>query len=256
MKLFNITLALGFALVTTLFSCKKENDNNSTPQPTPTTIVIELEHVWGATAEPFEMDKEFIQPMSGEKITFRTLRYYLSNVKLKKTDGSWWSEPESYRLIDAAVDIQPELEIKGVPTGDYTEISFTIGVDSTRNVSGAQDGALSPSNGMFWSWNTGYIFIKAEGDAPASATGSFAYHIGGFKDPDNAIQVKSFVMPGGVISIKGNAKPQFHFLVNAARFWHGGIKTADVNRVHMPGPQAVIFSTNFANGVVLDHIHQ
>ena len=72
------------------------------------------------------------------------------------------------------------LTLSDVPEGSYTEMSYVLGVDSTRNVSGAQAGALSTANGMFWSWSTGYIMLKAEGTSPNSGTGSFSFHLGGF----------------------------------------------------------------------------
>ena len=45
-------------------------------------------------------------------------------------------------------------------------------------------------NGMFWTWNTGYIFLKLEGKSPEStANGNiFEYHIGGYKTPANCIR--------------------------------------------------------------------
>ena len=81
----------------------------------------------------------------------------ISNFKLKKSDGTWWIHPESYFLVDLSNDLSTTLDLGSVPSGEYTELSYTIGVDSLRNVSGAQSGALSTTNNMFWSWNTGYI---------------------------------------------------------------------------------------------------
>ena len=56
-----------------------------------------------------------------------------------------------------------KLELADIPNGEYTKVNYTIGVDAARNTEGAQDGALDLVNGMFWSWNTGYIFMKMEG---------------------------------------------------------------------------------------------
>ena len=74
--------------------------------------------------------------------------------------------------------------------GDYSSISFTIGVDSLHNCSGLQLGALDPVKGMFWAWNTGYIFMKLEGKSPYSKSPSniFEYHIGGYIQPNNCIR--------------------------------------------------------------------
>ena len=63
-------------------------------------------------------------------------------------------------------------------------------MDSIDNCSGAQSGALDPINGMFWSWNTGYIFLKLEGIAEASNSplSLFEYHIGGYSYPNNFVR--------------------------------------------------------------------
>ena len=55
---------------------------------------------------------------------------------------------------------------------------------------GVQSGALDPVNGMFWAWNTGYIFLKLEGNSSYSKSpaGIFEFHIGGYKQPSNAIR--------------------------------------------------------------------
>lgn len=51
-------------------------------------------------------------------------------------------------------------------------------------------GVLDPVKGMFWAWNTGYIFLKLEGKSTYSKSPSniFEYHIGGFKQPNNCIR--------------------------------------------------------------------
>ena len=38
-----------------------------------------------------------------------------------------------------------------------------LGVDSVLNYNGVHEGALDPINGMYWTWQTGYIHCKLEG---------------------------------------------------------------------------------------------
>ena len=43
---------------------------------------------------------------------------------------------------------------------------------------------------MFWTWNSGYIMAKLEGNSPASAAPQhgFTFHIGGFRGGENALR--------------------------------------------------------------------
>ena len=115
----------------------------------------------GSTA--FKLDTFLVQPMTQDSLNFSTFKYYVSNFKLKKSDGSYWVHPESYFLVDLSNSESLELSFSDIPAGVYTDLVFTLGVDSLSNVDGAQTGALSVANEMFWSWNSGYIMLKAEG---------------------------------------------------------------------------------------------
>lgn len=214
---------------------------------------LEFEHVWGSGID-FEYNQDLKHLVLGDTLKITKLRYYISNIKLKKTDNTWWSQPESYYLVDPIVSNGNLLEIKDVPTGDYTEISYTIGVDSLRNVSGAQNGALSTVNEMFWSWKSGYIFYKIEGSYKNGTAGTFAYHIGGFSGPNNALMIKTHSL-GGAMMIKPTSVPQIHLGVDVSKVFQGSIKPKDVSNVMMPGSNALIISTNYSGGFEFEHLH-
>jgi hypothetical protein len=97
--------------------------------------------------------------------------------------GNKFTEPESYHLVMAGDPFSLSFSIENVPAGNYILMDFLIGVDSVRNFSGAQSGALDPKYGMIWSWSTGYIMAKMEGTSPAAVntSGIIAYHIAGYK---------------------------------------------------------------------------
>lgn len=222
------------------------------------TIEVKFDHRWGNTWDEFNMNQEMTHPGNGAKITFQTLNYYISNVKLKREDGSWWTQPQTYYLVKVGENSAPSIDLNNIPNGVYTDIEYMIGVDSTRNVSGAQTGALDVSHGMFWNWNTGYIFVKAEGHSPDSPSGNFAYHIGGFKEENNtnAIRINTNNFGGSKLVVEGDqSAPSIHFYVNAARFWHGGITFDDITNVMMPGENAKTLADNFAGGFIVHQIN-
>ena len=245
--------------LTTIFvglsACKKDNTDPSDEQ---SFVDLEFDHKWTNNWAPFSMNTEMNHP-SGQQMTFTTLNYYISNVRLKKEDGTWWKAENSNYLIKVGENTSPKIRIEDVPIGKYTDIEYMIGVDSTRNVSGDQSGDLSPAQGMFWSWNTGYIFIKAEGSSPQSgaANETFSYHIGGFKNEfnQNATRINSHSFGSDLNVRSENNTAKVHFYVNAARFWHGGLQLSDMHTVHMPGQNAMTLADNFSEGFIVHHIH-
>ena len=70
---------------------------------------------------------------------------------------------------------------------------------------------------MFWTWNTGYIFLKLEGkSAASSATGKiFEYHIGGYKQPSNCIRTVNLKFETPLI-IENGKQVSINIHVNAA----------------------------------------
>ncbi len=169
-----------------LNSCKKEDvaaaPQTPTPPPAAQYGTLQIEFSNTVDAQLLEFGKKFLNP-SGDTFTVSKFMYYISNIVLVKEDNSLYTQPESYYLVDASKPASSKLILNAVPYGKYKSIRFVLGVDSTRNVSGAQTGALDPANGMFWNWNTGYIMLKLEGAAPSSTVfgNTIEYHLGGFK---------------------------------------------------------------------------
>jgi hypothetical protein len=56
-------------------------------------------------------------------------------------------------------------------------------------------GALDPVNGMYWSWQSGYINCKIEGEIISSGRKSVAYHLGGYLPDQLAAKEISLPVP-------------------------------------------------------------
>lgn len=213
------------------------------------TVTVEMSHVWGMSQQTaFTLNTELVHPMTNDTLTYSKLKYYMSNFQLKSSDGTWWTHPESYFLVDVDDPSSLQLSLSGVPEGDYTDIRFTMGVDSTRNVSGAQTGALSTTNGMFWSWNTGYIMVKAEGTSPQSTSGNFSYHLGGFSGTNNILSTKEFAF-GGTLNVSSGGTPKVKLSANASRLFHVYGSVSNGQMVHMPGAAALDLADGFYGGI-------
>ncbi len=249
MKLISTFFAAAI-VVATLSSCEKE------PTSTDGDFQIEMEYVWAMSGAPFTMNTMLHHPMTGDSLKFTTFKHYLSNVKLHHVDGTVWEAEESYHLVDLSDPNSLVLDFTGVPAGEYTSLEITFGVDSLRNVSGVQTGALDPANNMFWSWNSGYIMIKAEGESPNSPTGAFAYHLGGFTGPDATVLTKELTFPSGeLLEITPDGAPVVHTLANPAKLFHTQGTVGNEPMVHAPGTTAGIMASDFNQGVYIDHVH-
>ncbi len=180
----------------------------------------------------------------GEAYQLTRLRYYISNLSLEaKQDRS--AVPSIY-LMDAAQDAGITLKAK---TGAYETLKFTIGVDSIYNCSGAQEGALDPLNGMFWSWNSGYVFFKMEGYSAASTADlqRIEHHIGGYLGTHKASVniVLNFEKP---LLIAGHSQPLIEVTLDLDKYWKGknDLTIASNALIMTPGPLAIKSAENFA----------
>ena len=150
---------------------------------------------------PLRMDTLAYTSAAGERYSVTRFRLYMSglhasNSNAAKAQRAAASRPSAadVHLLDAedasSLHVEVTQDAAARSTGTVDELRFDIGVDSLLNCSGVQDGALDPINGMFWSWNTGYIFLKLEGFSPQStAQGKkLEYHIGGYKAPATCLR--------------------------------------------------------------------
>ena len=260
---FLLTLTLGLSL-TVITSCKKDDPIVDPPTvitpPTIGTVELRVEHVFGADSIPFALNtSNYFVTALGDSVKFNTFKYYISNIELLKADGSSFKQPESYFLVDASNEASNKLQIPNVPPADYTGVRFLLGVDSTRNVSGAQEGALSQANGMFWTWNSGYIFSKAEGTSPqVTASGNnFTLHVGGFSGTNKAIQTKSITFNGEKLTVNGTREAEIHLSVDVKEYFSAAnpINLGTTNFLMSPGATARQISENFKEMFSFEHLH-
>jgi len=176
---------------------------------------------------------------SGEKYSVTKFKYYLSNLKAGEH-----LIPESYFLVNALGETSFRIDL---PASTYKKISFMIGVDSTRNCSGAQTGALDPLNDMFWTWNTGYVMFKLEGSSPNSTADlqRIEHHIGGFRGPFKTMRHFEIVFPQG-LEIKNNIQQDILVDVNLDKYWSGNelIQISKLPLIMTPGRQASLMADN------------
>ncbi len=141
------------------------------------------------------MDEKYINDF-GEGMIIAKFKYYISNIVLTGDGGKTAAIAASPWLIDEADSSSKSIHISS-PFTNITSIQFQVGIDSIKNVSGVQTGSLDPLKGMFWTWNTGYIFAKLEGYSDTAKVPGhyFTYDIGGFKKGENAARKITLQLP-------------------------------------------------------------
>ncbi|GAA3953249.1 MbnP family protein [Hymenobacter algoricola] len=257
------SLFLGLALTAwAVTGCEKKKGDDPNLVAKTGELSIEMEHVVGAgvlklATAPTTYD--YATP-SGDPFNVTTFRYYVSNIRLRRADGTEYVQPNSYYLVDEAKPAYKLLTIKDVPVGDYTGLSFLIGVDAPRNTAGVQENALAPSD-MFWSWTTGYIFVKMEGYSPVatSSTRFMQFHIGGFEGPNNALKTVSPALPAGVkVLVRADHSPAIHLKVDVLKMFTGPntVRFGSFAIPHGPGANAVKIAENYAAGMfTVEHVY-
>jgi hypothetical protein len=180
----------------------------------------------------------------GEPFTVRQLRYYIHRLSYTDDKGHYYTAPEAYYLVDEA-DSSSKIIGLPAPAGALVSIRFVVGVDSIDNSSGAQAGALDPVKGMFWTWNSGYIFAKLEGKSDSShAPGHYmSYHVGGFKTPKNALrEIRLSAAPG--VSLLSMPVIEADVLA----WFHGAHRIAISQSpvCHEPGAMALQLADNYS----------
>jgi len=262
-------LALLFSLTAFFSSCKNDHDHDDITGFG--EVEIEFDHRAGGSA--LTLGTEYTTA-AGESVRLTTFNYFASNFSLVKSDGTEYVVPkdECYFLVKHNETASRKITLKNIPAGDYKELRFTIGVDSAKSVSpiAERTGALDPAgaaNGHYWSWNSGYIFMKMEGTSPAApvepSTGEriFQYHVGLFGGYNsktlNNLKKVSLATPAEAAEVRQDHEaPHFHLFVDALQVFSSPntVKIADKPYSHGDSFSATL-AANYVDMFVIDHVH-
>lgn len=252
-----------------LLSCQKEKPEPTFDQTNLAPLSVEFDNIVGG--ENLYLHSGRYVNSSGEPFTITQLQYYISNIQLEKADGTRYIVPQdsSYFLIKES-EADTRFARVMVPEGDYARLTFTVGVDSLRSTMDIdrRTGVLDPGNGMdvgmYWGWNSGYIFFKMEGlsdAAPVDASGQqkFRYHIGGFGGYDaptlnNIREVSLDLSVAGIARVRKDGNCNIHLMVDISKVWDGEhqIRIAD-NPAVMFSEFSALVADNYANMFNHDH---
>ncbi|WP_439584327.1 MbnP family protein [Dyadobacter bucti] len=211
---------------------------------------------------------------SNEDFVVTKFNYFISNIRLTKNDGTVCTIPQdsSYFLIQEDEKATQVITLNGIPTGEYKAVEFMVGVDSLRNTAplekrkGVLDpGGSSTDDGMYWAWNSGYIFLKLEGISSQGnpVNGKFYYHIGLFggyneRTVNNTRTVK-LDFTNEKTSVGKDSIPEISILVDVQKVFDGpgtSLKIEEYNSIMGGQPiKAEEVANNYAHMFTLDSIN-
>lgn len=179
-----------------------------------------------------------------EPFTVNKFRYYISNVILVDEKGQQKIFNGFHQLVNEADSASKNMHFNSCKLGKIVCIEFTVGVDSSKNTSGVQTDDLDPMKGMFWTWNSGYVFAKLEGQSDSSHAPSnyFSFHVGGYKANENAARK---------IKLNINSTPSIHEIVIDVDIskWFDAVHPIHINKspiCHQSGELAMKLADNYA----------
>lgn len=240
-----ITSVLSVAVITALSSCQKKEDPIVDPPAPAGSVHMEFFNKVGA--DVLYLNTVQYQNQNGDTFNVSKFNYFITNIKLNNADGTQFVETESYHLMKQSDPASLKFNIAQVPNGTYKSVTFMIGVDSLRNTSGAQTGALDVNNDMYWSWVTGYIMMKMEGTSSSSAQadGLLQFHMGGFNGENSALRTVTLTFPKDLVII-GN-QPHMHITADLLKMF-GDVNVIDfatLSAIHMPGANVKKIADNY-----------
>jgi hypothetical protein len=211
MRFLSIFLILSFSLLA-VFACSNNDDDTSTPEGEG-TLEIMFEHKLNGE----DLQLGAATEVAGQPVSLSLVRYWVSNIALENSQGEVITFPDGYYLVEETPDnTRKSFQLENVPTGEYTKITFAIGVEEATNASiDAAKGELSVEVGMSWNWNTGYIFLKTEGQFGAENT-DFKFHVG-----TNPNYHSMEFMPEGGLKVKANKMTMLHYEVALESLFEG-----------------------------------
>lgn len=173
-----------------------------------------------------------------DTVIFTKLKFYISNIVLKKDDKVVFKDKQTVHLLDA--DHKMSVLLRDVSVvDDFNFIEFGLGVDSVTNTKGALDGDLDPTLGMYWTWQSGYVNFKLEGKRVGNnkSEKEFVYHIGGYSGEKNAYAVIQIPI--------NNISDAIHIGIDISKFMNDKDVLAH-DMIMSPGEAAVSISKSLA----------
>lgn len=275
MKAYSFKI-IGFALwfsalgiLTT--SCKKKDEDKTSPAQPTGGLELYINPVVNTSNLTFG---NTYTNGAGNNYKVTAFKMYVSEVTLVKEDGSeykdngiYLADMSNFSIKNTTAKTAHEgkgalIELHNVPAGTYKGIRFTVGVPSNKNNIDATkitdtNNPLHTDNGMYWSWNSGYIFSKFEGTYDSLGnTKNFRFHIGNSTTEDRRMRINFVDMTSTAHTF--NVAQNDHYVMQCSIDVNKFFANADgtyhdlnivANRTVMSGNNATKIAQNMAKAI-------
>ena len=171
-----------------------------------------------------------------DSISFSTLKMYFSDFRFREKLSGGITEIDTLIFYDLA-DSSTHVFFKSLEISNYDEVSFTLGLDSSKNVSGELENAYDPLLGMYWAWNTGYVNLKLAGKSSLvlTKTHDFEFDLGGYRYPLATAQ-----------NIKVDLNDQYIYF-DLQKLFSESINLSKNHHIMLPGKDAFLISQGLSD---------
>jgi len=137
---------------------------------------------------PVQLDQMIYYNALNQLFSIKTIKYFISDVKLYKADHSVIELPDIHYIDIRIPETLNYVFLEKIPAGDYTGISFVYGLTPEENITGRF--TQPPESLMEWPvpMGGGYHYAKIEGQY-ITEDNYFNFHSGMLDGTDYAIHV-------------------------------------------------------------------
>lgn len=230
------------------------------------TVNVEFDNAFGAD----DLILGAPNPNSlSENLSVTTAKYIVGNFRFIKSDGTTvsYQGDRHYFIVDETDASSLVLALGGIPAGDYTKVTFGVGVsqdDFNLGASGQGDFlAEAQAEDLLWSWSAGYKFAALEGSftsASVTEPAPFMIHTGQTGSAYNYTEV-TLDLPAKAL-VRQGITPQVHLVADLSRITDGTHKIElsahngmGMGAMIMGGTILSDITANISGMFRVDHVH-
>ncbi len=271
----NITIKSILSVLTIfcIISCNSDDDYAEINDGETGKIQLKFENGFDNLG-PIVLNQTTQTSSNHQKHKFSTLKYIISNIVLIDEKGEefryHYNNPDKGAFIvnqENAIANVVYIDLDEIPQNKYTKIRFGLGINPDSYLLGHDGQAIfwdkAKTEGMTWSWATGYIFAKLEGFyGENSIENPFQNHTGNMGDAlangtANLYREITLNLPT-TARVTNQIKPAIHILANLNQFLSGENQLIlDESNQNAMGSSEHLqkVSDNLAKMFRVDHVH-